>query len=282
MSVRPVTVADHEVSPPQIVEPDGSPTWLTCGANFVIAVTRVRDGTVLQQGGVPDEAMLFLPDVGATIEAGGEQAEAPANAVAILPPGDARVTANGIGTIVRVYSSRVRHLYERGVNAADYVEGAPDVAPLTDWPTPPAGFRLRVYPLDDLGSESGVMRVFRSSNLMINPISRRTVPRDVGALSPHSHADFEQASLALEGHYIHHCRYPWTRDLREWRADEHLEVGSPSVTVIPPGVIHTSRNVDAPGFLVDVFAPPRADFAARGIICNDVDYPNPVGTMSAA
>ena len=68
---------------------------------------------------------------------------------------------------------------------------------------------------------------------MINVLTKREAPRDTTKLSPHSHDDFEQASLLLEGQYVHHMRYPWTTDMADWREDEHLEVGSPSVIVIP-------------------------------------------------
>ncbi|MEK8174567.1 hypothetical protein NKH77_52745 [Streptomyces sp. M19] len=43
--------------------------------------------------------------------------------------------------------------------------------------------------------------------------------------------------------------------MSEWRDDEHLQVGSPSMTLIPPTVVHTTRAV-GPGAhtLIDVFA----------------------------
>jgi mannose-6-phosphate isomerase-like protein (cupin superfamily) len=120
------------------------------------------------------------------------------------------------------------------------------------------------------------MRIFRCTNLMINVLAKRATARDVTKLSPHSHADFEQASLAVEGEYVHHLRYPWTPDMTAWREDEHLEIGSPSVTVIPPNVVHTSRNVGGPGWLIDVFAPPRVDFSTKpGLVCNADEYPMP-------
>src|SRR5690606_39772004 len=55
--------------------------------------------------------------------------------------------------------------------------------------------------------------------------------------SPHSHYDFDQCSLIFEGNYIHHLRWPWSSNKHEWRADEHIEIGSPSVTIIPARVI---------------------------------------------
>ena len=106
---------------------------------------------------------------------------------------------------------------------------------------------------------------------------RREAPRDTAKLSPHSHADFEQASLLLEGDYVHHLRWPWGPDMSQWRPDEAGEVGSPSVLIIPAKVVHTSRNVGPKrSWLIDVFGPPRMDFSSKpGMVCNEADYPMP-------
>ena len=121
------------------------------------------------------------------------------------------------------------------------------------------------------------MRIFRSTNMMLNIMTRRMVARDVHKLSPHSHTDFEQGSLALKGDWVHHMRYPWTPDLDDWKMDQHIEMGSPSLLVIPPKVIHTSRNTNADGaWLVDIFAPPRMDFSSKpGKVANEAEYPLP-------
>ena len=116
-----------------------------------------------------------------------------------------------------------------------------------------------------------------NSNIMVNAMRKRTEPRNVTALSPHSHADYEQASLLLEGTYVHHLRWPWGKDMTEWKPDMALEAGSPSVLIIPAEVIHTSRNVGPQtSWLIDLFAPPRRDFSERpGFVCNADDYPMP-------
>jgi mannose-6-phosphate isomerase-like protein (cupin superfamily) len=184
---------------------------------------------------------------------------------------------HGAGPVVRVFSHHAQDLLALASNAAAYAEATPDVAPLVPWPTPAEGFRLRNYPLAQFTQADSNMRIFRSTNLMLNVLTPRMVPRDVHKLSPHSHADFEQGSLALRGEWIHHMRYPWVPDMTAWRDDEHIEVGSPSLTVIPPKVVHTSRNLNEGGaWLLDIFAPPRMDFSSKpGKVANEKDYPLP-------
>jgi mannose-6-phosphate isomerase-like protein (cupin superfamily) len=271
------TFARYYSEPPQIVAADGSKTWLTRAANFIVAYTEGAAGAVFERLEQPDEYMVFTPLVGATIEAGDARVEAGADSLTIVPPGPSRVTLQGQGALVRVFSTRATDLLAASSNQETYGDGAPDVAPLQPWPDPPAGFRLRNYRLAEYVQPGSNMRVFRSTNLMINMLMKREVARDTRKLSPHSHADFEQGSLALGGTYVHHCRYPWTPDMAEWRDDEHVEVGSPSLMVVPPKVIHTSRNIgDQTGWLVDIFAPPRLDFSLRpGLVCNADEYPLP-------
>ena len=272
------TPARHHAAAPQRETP-GEHTWITRGANFVVALSQVRAGTVLERRDQPDEHMVLLADLGARIEAGGEVLEAGPESLTIVPPGPSRVTATGDGTVVRVFSTRAADLLAAAGNAAVYAAGAPEVAPLVPWPAPPDGWRLRHYRLAEHTRAGTNMRIFRCTTLMLNVMTPRPVARDVRKLSPHSHADFEQGSLALRGQWVHHLRHPWTPDLTEWKPDEHLEMDSPSLLVIPPKVIHTSRNVnDGGAWLVDIFAPPRLDFACTpGKVANEADYPLPPG-----
>lgn len=273
---RSATYADHTLSPPKIDREDER-TWLTRGANFVIAVSQVPRNAVLTRDN-PDEYFVFLPHSAARITAGDEHIQAGAETLTIVPPGPSSITAEADGLIVRVFSKRAADLLELAGNHAVYADGAPEVAALVPWPDPPAGFRLRHYVLAEHTREDSNMRIFRSTNLMVNVLAKRPVPRDVRRLSPHTHADFEQASLAIQGTYVHHLRYPWLPDMTTWRDDEHVEVNSPSVTVIPPGILHTSRNIsEGECWLVDIFGPPRMDFSLRpGLVCNANEYPMPV------
>jgi hypothetical protein len=273
------TFARYDAMQPQF-EGDGEKTWITRGANFVVAVSEIKAGVSLARADQADEYMVFLVDVGATIQAGSERIAAQAASLTIVPPGASSVTATGDGQIVRVFTALSTDLLALASNAAVYANGAPDVAPLVPWPEPPAGYQLRHYVLDEYTKPGTNMRIFRSRSLMLNIMTPRMVARDVSKLSPHSHVDFEQGSLAVTGNWVHHLRYPWTADLNDWKADEHVEMGNPSLLVVPPKVIHTSRNTnDGGAWLVDIFAPPRVDFSgAPGKVANEAEYPMPGDT----
>ncbi len=272
---RDATAGLHYEEPAIIDLDAGAESWITRGANFVTVLSKVSAGAVLERSDNPDEYMVLLPDCGATIEAGGETIEAAADTLTIVPLGRSRIIPGGDGIVVRIFSSLAEDLAKLAGNRAAYEPRPDDVAPLDSWPEPPQGYRLRNYRLAEHVTEGSNMRVFRSRNLMVNVMTPRMVARDVSKLTPHSHADFEQASIAIGGTYVHHLRYPWTPDMADWREDRHLEMRSPSVLIIPPTVIHTSRNVgDEPGRLVDVFAPPRMDFSRRaGLVANAEEYP---------
>lgn len=263
---------------PEITQP-GFKTWLSRGHNFVVAYTEFEAGATMQRGEQQkDEYMVFLLEGKLTVESETtkQQAEIKENLLAIVPPKNSSLTALSSGRLIALYSSHCHDLAQRANNAGEYAqESLYTVAPLGHLTTPEKGYQLRIYDINQYRSAHPRMRIFRSQNLMLNLMLPRTKPRDLSTLSPHHHDDFEQGSLTLAGQWIHHLRHPWGADYHQWRADEHLEAGSPALLVIPPTVIHTSMNT-SPGtsWLIDIFAPPRADFCAReGMICNAGDYP---------
>jgi len=269
--VRPYAEAPHTDIDP------GTRTWIGRGANFVIVLSEVEAGAVLSRDDNPDEYMVLTTGPAVAIEAGGERIEAAPETVTIVPPGPSTVTALAAGQVVRVFTSEARDLAALAGNAAAYTGPTPDVAPIVPWPEPVGGYRLRNYRLADHTREGSNMRVFRSRSLMLNVTTVRHEPRGTDKLTPHSHADFEQGSLTVSGTYVHHLRYPWTPDMADWREDQHIELQSPSMLVITPNTIHTSRNIGSePGWLIDVFAPPRMDFSLReGVVANAGEYPLP-------
>lgn len=267
-------------SPPQIEDAAGR-TWLARGQNFVLAYTEAAPGAVLARDAELHESVVLLPNLAtpATIEAGAERVASTGNAIIFVPPGPSRVTLSQGGRIVRLFTASAEDLAARCANAASYATPHPNIPPFAPWPAPEGGCRLRAYSLD-VAVESGRFgRIFRGTTFMVNYLDPRHGPRDVTKLSPHYHDDFEQGSLALEGDFIHDLRWPWTTNMNEWRDDEHARCAAPSLAVIPPPAIHTTRAI-APGLnqLVDIFCPPRMDFASKpGWVLNATDYPMPQG-----
>lgn len=262
---------------PQMVG-GGARTWLTRGQNFVVGYSEVEPGGVLERTDQPDEYMLLLPDrdTPGSIVGNGERLEIDGYSLVIVPPGDSRITLPKGGRAVRILSSRSTDLAAQCSNAQSYLRPHPNVALLDPWPEPVGGFRIRSYSLEVPPTPGRFGRIFRCTTLMVNYLDPQHGPRDITKLSPHHHDDFEQGSLALDGAFTHHLRWPWTTNLNVWREDEHALVRSPSLTVIPPPSIHTSRGME-PGLnqLVDIFAPPRADFSKQGWVLNAEEYPMP-------
>ncbi|MEA5360659.1 hypothetical protein VA596_14010 [Amycolatopsis sp., V23-08] len=196
----------------------------------------------------------------------------------VAPPGASRISVEGDGPLIRLVEATERDWRTRPANAAAYAENHPRVTLLQRWPEPAGGNRVRFYPLSEIPQDPKRFgRIFRTRAFMVNFLPEQDGPRDPHKLSPHHHDDFEQLSLAVQGEYVHHIRTPWLNDRTTWREDEHVRIGSPSVTVIPPPTVHTSEASD-PGVnqLIDIFSPPRADFSEKpGWVLNADDYPMP-------
>lgn len=267
----------HYASEPQLSAP-GQKTWITRSANVVLVVSQVAAGTELVRESNPDEYMLLLPPgIRASVQSDDQSVDAAPETLTILPPGRTVIKVLDDGLVTRVFSVRAKDLASQAGNGSIYANGAPSVAPLEDWPAPVGGFRIRNYKLADYTNPNIFGRLFRSTNLMINVFERKTDRRDPRKLSPHSHANFEQISLTLEGDFVHHLRTPWTPDSSAWREDQHLEVSSPSAVVIPANLIHTTADVgQGVAWLIDIFGPPRMDFSLQpGVVRNADEYPMP-------
>ena len=277
-------------TPPQYfefsaLEPDEhsdrkSASWYVRSQSCCLSFTQAEAGDELARHDQPDEYMVLLPspDGSASVATGGDRIEIAGSAVVVVPPGRSAVTLGTAGTVVRLFTTLASDLVARCRNADVYAVPDPNVAPFQPWPDPPAGHRVRVYPLDDIAPDPARFgRLLRCSTLMVNYFEPHDEPRDPSALSPHHHDDFEQLSLQLAGDYVHHMRTPWTVDMADWRDDEHRFCSSPAVTIIPPTIVHTTQALGHMRHqLIDIFSPPRLDFSLRpGWVLNHDDYPMP-------
>jgi len=255
--------------------------WYARGQNFIVGYIEARLGETIARVGQPDEyALLLTEHDGAGIEVDWASAghSVHAGQLAFVPPGDSCIRVTRAGRFYLIATTRSRDLCVRCTNALAYAQVHSHVASLQDWPVPADGWRVRRYDIDVLPQEGRFGRIWRCTTLMINVLPDSFwLLRGPTQLSPHQHDSFEQGSLALHGCFTHHLRWPWTPDRTRWREDAHESCGSPSLTVIPPYVLHTSEPTgSAPHLLVDVFAPPRMDFSLQsGWVLNADDYPMP-------
>lgn len=258
---------------------NGIESWYARGQNFLVAYSRVEAGAELARQNQSDEYVLLLPDAASrvVVEANGERREIEGFTITMIPPGASRITVREGGQLIRLFSTRSADLAALADNAAAYATPNPNVAPFQPWPDPVGGYHIRSYSLDVADEPGRFGKIFRCTTFMVNIFQPQLGPRDPAKLSPHQHEDFEQGSLAVGGVYVHHLRWPWTANLAEWRDDEHVSCGSPSLCVIPPKVIHTSAAVDPDvNLLIDIFSPPRKDFSdMAGWVLNAEDYPQP-------
>jgi len=263
---------------PDVVSNTGSRTWLVRAKNIVLVLTELKAGDHLTRTGDVDEYMLVLTGTHTLgVRAGDRTVAVTGRSIVMIPPGDSEITANCDGRIIRLFPLSAADLTGCCRNSDYYVGGAPHVAKSEPWPAPEDAAKLRVYTgLDDIpASPSRMGRIYRNRHAMVNFLYPRLGPRDPSALSPHHHDDFEQLSYADSGEYVHHIRAPWTKDRRDWRPDEHVHIGSPSLVIIPPPAIHTSEATGSgTNQLLDIFAGPRSDFSAKdGWVLNADDYP---------
>ncbi|MCB4860701.1 hypothetical protein K7W03_13990 [Sphingobium sp. PNB] len=263
---------------PPVEEDARGKSWYVRGQNFVIAYSEALPGAIFERTGQADEYMVLLPDEDTpAIAAAGDQTERSGGyALFVMPPGDSRLVLEKGGRVVRIFSAQSPDLVAKCPNADAYADRHANIPPFRPWPEPPDGYRVRRYSLDVPVEGGRFGRIWRCTTIMLNIPNRQKGPRDLTRVSPHHHDDFEQCSLALEGEWRHHMRWPWAVDMNKWHDDVHARVDSPSVTVIPAQVIHTSTWHSDVNQLVDIFAPPRLDFSLKpGWVLNESDYPMP-------
>jgi len=276
-AVRPHSFAAFHQQPPAVGQP--ARHWRMRAQNFFvewIEADAAGHAVDVQSG---FELLVILPDSGAQI-APRDAADAPAvqaarRSLCILPAGGYRITAQGPGRMLVLASERPDLDAAGYLNAAAYAEPDRRIAP-TGHPyrrTRNTG-QVVIHDIDafQAPADNPRLKMLQTDTLSINWVEYDG-PRTRTALSPHSHASFEQGTLAMDGNYVHHLRVPWGKNADLWRDDEHVQAPSPSLLVIPVNLTHTTEGVgEGHHLLLDIFSPPRADFIAKGWVHNAGDY----------
>lgn len=223
------------------------------------------------------ESLLFALDP-ITVAAGNERTEISAKSLAILPPGHHTIEA-GIGAVAVVMTTDIEN--GRGAAAANGAQRSLDnrVVPVGQpFARRRNENRVLVYTMDEVVPPAGNprLKIFQSATMSVNYVEYDG-PRARKSLSPHAHRDFEQVTLAVQGLYVHHLREEWGPNADLWREDVHMRAEPATLLLIPPAVIHTTEGVgDEKHILLDIFAPPRRDFIAKGWVLNADDYSDPI------
>jgi hypothetical protein len=268
----------HALREPALVDfggKDARPTTAE-GVNFSISQLAGENGAQFEFHSRA-ETIFIATDCSVSLEQAGRQTPVEPRSVAIAPPGATSVSFHGKGRVFALTSGNgqaaagtiVRRTWSLPDPRVAEV-GAPfvrtgdarsiEVHAVDDMPFPPGNPRLKFL---------------QSATMSINWVEYDG-PRDRRTLSPHSHKQFEQGSLAIEGSFVHHIRTPWTADAGAWRDDQHIVAGASSVLVIPPELVHTTEGVSqGKHILIDVFAPVRRDFIAKGWVHNAAAYRDP-------
>jgi hypothetical protein len=252
--------------------------WYTRGQNLIVNYIEAGPGGAFSRNGQKDEYMIIVPDEETPYEisAGGETKVGDGYQMIIVPPGDSTIVLPKGGRIARLFSTQSPDLVQKCANQDVYAAPDPNVPPFQPWPEPPSGYKLRVYDLAKTREPGEYGPIWRCTTIMLNFGPPVKAKRDPSRMSPHSHEDFEQCSLLFNGSTIHHMRWMWGIDKADWREDVHAFVKSPSATMIPARVIHTSEAQEVGNRMCDIFAPPRFDFSYQpGWVRNADDYPMP-------
>jgi hypothetical protein len=279
--VRHRSFAALHQQPPLLIA--GRRHWRMRGQNFIVERVEIdanNAGTTDAAFSVESTAEQFLifPDTAGTVIdslSGEVLASAAPHSVCLLAAGKFSVRLAGAGQCAVLSSQRSDFDLSSVLNAGAYVPPDPRITPAGQPYQRKAGQpRAQVFDMRELPAPAASPRLkfLQSDTLSINWVQYHGT-RDRTALSPHSHSDFEQGSLALAGDFVHHLRVDWGKNADLWRDDEHLAAPSPSLMVVPVDTIHTTEGIgDGHHLLLDIFSPPRADFIARGWVHNAGDY----------
>ncbi len=242
------------------------------GQNFIV---QRFDGAGGQQHSITSSAevlFMFAQGGGELATASGTHRVEP-RSFAIAPPGKTDLRLDEPGQVFALTTGAAEPVWKQAINAGEY--GTPDARVK---PVQASGAsavpEVRIHPVDQIPFPPGNPRLkfLQTATMSVNWVEYEG-PRNRAQLSPHAHADFQQGSLAIAGNFIHHIRTPWGSDANQWRDDEHIEASADSLLIVPPELVHTTEGVgDGRHILIDVFAPPREDFIAKGWVHNAGDY----------
>ena len=274
----PAQYARFYATPPSVAQ-EHVEIWYARGQNFVVGQVNAKPGGEIQRLNQVDEYAVLSLDTNVPFEItwGGVQTHVKGGSIAFVPAGASSIRLQDGGRLTLMITTQNNDVCDLCANSEAYKIQHANIPPFEKWPEPPTGPKVRQYSLDVADEPGRFGRIWRCSTFMINVLPVQIGPRDTTKLSPHHHDDFEQGSLALEGSFTHHVRWPWNSDLNTWRADDHEFCASPSLAVIPPPAIHTSRGMDdGKNQLIDIFSPPRVDFSLKeGWVLNADEYPLP-------
>ncbi len=260
----------------------GTRSWLARSQNFFVEWAEASHTDALTEFASHQETMVLVFGATASLSSeGGATAQAQPRSVCILPPGRSSVRLGAGGSCAVLDTDRTDLGARAALNEAHFLTPDPRIeaaAPAfrrkSAAQSTSQAASIQVIPIDSFSAPASNprLKMLQSATLSINWVEYDGL-RDRRMLSPHSHTNLEQGSLAVAGHFVHHLREAWGKNANLWREDRHIELAPPSLMVVPVNLIHTSEGVRSEHhLLIDIFSPPRRDFIAKGWVQNAGDY----------